>query len=213
MLETPKVPPKISKDLTVSEKTDIKTQLKKMTPADDPANWSLEDKLMYIQLELQSPKDKTSQAGSYSFNYRSAEQILFKLKPLLLIARCYIIFQDKVEVLGVSPNERFYIKSTANLCSGKDVIAASAYAREAVSLGSMSPGQISGATISYARKYALGALFAIDDGKDLDEAAPKVAAYTAKPKEPITYRGTVKNEFVKTGRKDFHDFSENEKEW
>lgn len=119
--------------------------------------------LQQIQAKLKAPKGQYNKFGSYS--YRSCEDILEALKPLLAEYECYIVMSDSVEAVG----DRVYIKATASLKKdGKVIEEASAYAREALTKKGMDESQITGSASSYARKYALNGLFAIDDTKDVD---------------------------------------------
>lgn len=113
-----------------------------------------------IQKELKVPK---SQYNSFSnFYYRNCEDILEAVKPLLGDAR--LIIDDEIVQIG----DRFYVKATASLFDGENVAKAVAYAREPLEKKGMDSAQITGATSSYARKYALNGLFLIDDAKDPD---------------------------------------------
>lgn len=145
--------------------------------------------LLYIQENLHAPKDAYNKYGNYK--YRKAEQILEAAKPLLAEKKCTLVISDDVVVIGSS----IYVKATSTLTNEDgDSVSAVGWAREADSLAGMSPGQVTGATSSYARKYSLCGLFAIDDTKDLDDeevtnpqgaqkpkAAPKPAAPKAAP--------------------------------
>lgn len=125
---------------------------------------SLSEKLNRIQVELKAPKDKLNKFGGY--NYRSAEGILEALKPLLKTYGVYVTLSDEmVEVGG-----RVYVKATATFSgSGAEgVFFTTAYAREAENKKGMDEAQVTGATSSYARKYALNGLFLLDDNKDAD---------------------------------------------
>lgn len=125
---------------------------------------SLSEKLNRIQVELKAPKDKLNKFGGY--NYRSAEGILEALKPLLKTYGVYLTLSDEmVEVGG-----RVYVKATATFSgSGAEgVFFTTAYAREAENKKGMDEAQVTGATSSYARKYALNGLFLLDDNKDAD---------------------------------------------
>lgn len=140
------------------------------------------EKLAKIQKELKSPKNLKNDFGNYK--YRSAEQILENIKPLLDGA--IVTITDDVIVLGTekkhvktsdengNPVEkdieslRVYVKATATFEDGDYVKSVSAYAREQQDLKGMTEGQITGATSSYARKYALNGLFCIDNSDDLD---------------------------------------------
>lgn len=113
-----------------------------------------------IQQELNVPKNQYNDFGKY--NYRSAEDILEAVKPLL--GEGVLILSDEVVNIG----EYNYVKATATLKDGKDTVVVSAYAREATSKKGMDDSQMTGTASSYARKYALNGLFAIDDVKDAD---------------------------------------------
>lgn len=118
------------------------------------------DILNKIQKELKAPKGQKNTFGNY--NYRSCEDILEAVKPLL--GHAVLTLNDEVVMIG----DRFYIKATATLSDGTKSVFASAYAREAVEKKGMDVAQITGAASSYARKYALNGLFCIDDTKDAD---------------------------------------------
>ncbi len=120
-------------------------------------------KLWLIQQQLKAPKSQRNSYGGY--NYRSAEDILEAVKPLL--EGVTLTINDEVVLIG----DRYYIKATAILSDGEDEITATAFAREEKEQKGMSAGQLTGATSSYARKYCLNGLFCIDDAKDLDSDA------------------------------------------
>lgn len=121
-------------------------------------------KLMNIQSELKAPKGQYNSFGKYK--YRSCEDILEAIKPLLKENACVLTISDSVEMVG----DRFYIKATATLrdTESTDEISVTAYAREAEDKKGQDASQVTGATSSYARKYALNGLFCIDDTKDAD---------------------------------------------
>lgn len=121
-------------------------------------------KLMNIQSELKAPKGQYNSFGKYK--YRSCEDILEAIKPLLKENACVLTISDSVEMVG----DRFYIKATATLrdTESADEISVTAYAREAEDKKGQDSSQVTGATSSYARKYALNGLFCIDDTKDAD---------------------------------------------
>jgi hypothetical protein len=129
------------------------------------------EQLQKIQEELKAPKNQRNTFGNY--NYRSCEDILEAVKPLLAIKNMALVINDEIILIG----QNSYIKSTATLYSGEEKIDASAYAKEPTEQKGMSASQITGACSSYARKYALNGLFLIDDTKDADTmentAAPK----------------------------------------
>lgn len=113
-----------------------------------------------IQKELKAPKAQKNTFGNY--NYRSCEDILEAVKPLLEGATLTI--NDEVVLVG----DRYYIKATATIKQGEESFSISAFAREPEGRKGMDEAQVTGATSSYARKYALNGLFAIDDTKDAD---------------------------------------------
>lgn len=115
-----------------------------------------------IQCELKAPKTQMNKFGGYA--YRSCEDILEAVKPLLQKYEAALTIGD--EIIAVA--DRIYVKATATL-KGKDgEVGVSAYAREPASKKGSDESQITGAASSYARKYALNGLFAIDDAKDAD---------------------------------------------
>ena len=121
-------------------------------------------KLMGIQTKLKAPKSQRNSFGNY--NYRSCEDILEAVKPLLDEFKVALTIKDEIILIG----ERYYIKATATLIDidTGDTTETSAYARESAEKRGMDSSQVTGATSSYARKYALNGLFAIDDNKDAD---------------------------------------------
>lgn len=127
---------------------------------------SVYERLGLIQSKLAVAKDRTNDFGK--FDYRNAEDILKAAKPLALEQQCAIILSEEL----VTMNGQTYIKSTATLVaydlSDHSMVTATAYAREATQKAGMDVSQITGSATSYARKYALGGLLAIDDGIDAD---------------------------------------------
>jgi hypothetical protein len=120
-------------------------------------------KLGYIQVNLKVPKGQLNKFGNY--RYRSAEDILETTKSLLNATGCSLVISDTIQGVG----DRHYVQATATLIdSNKDTISVTAYAREASDKKGMDAAQITGSASSYARKYALNGLFAIDDTKDPD---------------------------------------------
>ncbi len=121
-------------------------------------------KLMKVQNKLRAPKGQYNQFGHYS--YRSCEDILEALKPLLAEVEAIVNVSDEVKLIG----NRFYVEATATFldCETGDSIVARAYAREDETKKGMDLAQVTGSVSSYARKYALNGLFAIDDNKDSD---------------------------------------------
>lgn len=115
-----------------------------------------------IQHKLKAPKGQYNSFGKY--NYRSCEDILEGVKPLLKKYNLALLINDEVVQIG----ERYYVKATAKITDGREFVIATAYAREPDTKKGMDESQITGATSSYARKYALNALLCIDDTKDAD---------------------------------------------
>jgi hypothetical protein len=123
----------------------------------------MNDKLLTIQQKLKAPKGQFNSFGKY--NYRNCEDILEAVKPLAHELGCTVRLSDTLVQIG----ERYYIKAVAGLYGAKnEAIEVTAYAREEESKKGMDSSQVTGASSSYARKYALNGLFAIDDAKDSD---------------------------------------------
>ena len=122
------------------------------------------EKLMTVQTKLRAPKGQYNQFGHYS--YRSCEDILEALKPLLAEVGAIVNISDEVKLIG----NRFYVEATAMFldCETGDSVVARASAREDETKKGMDLAQVTGSVSSYARKYALNGLFAIDDNKDAD---------------------------------------------
>lgn len=175
-----------------------------------------------IQEDLQAIQEKLQVAKSrhndfLNANFRSAEDILKALKPLLKERGCTIVCTDDIVAVGqpfkyysetsgrngVSSKKqyegpRFYVKATVTLTNKEDEkVSATGYAREAIEKGGVDVAQVTGAASSYARKYALNGLFAIDDGQDADTnavmqgVAPNGAAGT-------TDAAALRDEFLST---------------
>lgn len=122
------------------------------------------EKLATIQQELKAPKGQYNSFGKY--NYRSCEDILEAVKPLLKANKCTLTISDELVNIG----ERYYIRAEAKLTDIEDnsYFSNTAYAREVEAKSGMDGAQITGTASSYARKYALNGLFCIDDTKDAD---------------------------------------------
>lgn len=122
-------------------------------------------KLIEVQKELKAPKNQRNSFGNY--NYRSCEDILEALKPVLSEHGATVFISDKPVV---KENLWSYIEATATFVDTEsgDSVSVTAYAREAETKKGMDPSQITGSASSYARKYALNGLFLIDDTKDAD---------------------------------------------
>lgn len=150
--------------------------------------------LLNIQTALKAPKNQKNTFGGY--NYRSCEDILEAVKPLLAREKVTLKLSDEIVDVG----GRVYVKATATLfdCASEteghiDTISATGYAREEMEKKGMDASQITGSASSYARKYALNGLFCIDDTKDADAtnthgkdavSLPPRAEYPPEPKSP-----------------------------
>jgi hypothetical protein len=163
------------------------------------------NKLQKIQSELKAPKGQFNKFGG--FRYRNAEDILEALKPLLAKYECVLTISDEIVLIG----ERYYVKATATISfidsfrNNDQIIndyeerSVSAYAREEDTKKGMDGSQITGAASSYARKYALNGLFAIDDTKDADshenksEVSDKQIEHLLRLLETSTYDSEVRS--------------------
>jgi hypothetical protein len=133
---------------------------------------NIREKLAYCQQNLKAPKGKKNDFGGYA--YRSCEDILEALKPVLNKVGAIVTLSDEVVAVG----ERVYVKVTATFADveSDDVIETTAFAREAPIKKGMDDSQITGASSSYSRKYCLNGLLGIDGTKDadtMDNTAPK----------------------------------------
>ncbi len=167
----------------------------------------MSDLLHTIQQQVVAKKSKYNSFGKY--NYRSCEDIVDAVKKLLPVGAS-LILSDELVVIG----DRYYIKATASLHHESKVAQAIGYAREALEQKGMNEGQITGSASSYARKYALCGLFAIDDGIDDDSEKGKTAPpkVSKAPKEEITSELKTHNWFIAKlatiiNDKQFADFS------
>lgn len=139
--------------------------------------------LNLIQRQLKVPKtnDAKNARGGVLYQYRSCEDILEALKAPLADTKCTLTLTDEVMLVG----NRFYIKATATLTNeAGETASASAFAREPDTLATMSQPQVTGAASSYARKYALNGLFAIDDTKDADAVQQQAPQQQGAPFPP-----------------------------
>lgn len=124
---------------------------------------NITQKLMNIQHELKAPKRQTNNFGH--FKYRSCEDILEAVKPLLFKYELVLTIADNITQIG----DRYYVNALATIRdTNSGTITTSASARESLDKKGMDDSQITGTASSYARKYALNGLFAIDDTKDAD---------------------------------------------
>ena len=141
--------------------------------------------------EIKAPKDLKNSFGNYS--YRNVESIYEAVKPLLEKNKLSLTLSDTLELVG----NRIYIKATATLTNEKgESVSVSAYAREQETKKGMDEAQITGSASSYARKYALGGLFLLDDNKDIDSQDNTQEGVT-KPKQDNVK--IIINELTKLG--------------
>jgi len=117
-------------------------------------------KVANIQQKLKAPKNQFNKFGKY--NYRSCEDILEGVKPLL--GDLVLTVNDEIVIVG----DRIYVKATATITDGENSISNQAFARESLTKKGMDDSQITGTASSYARKYSLNGLLLIDDTKDAD---------------------------------------------
>lgn len=146
-------------------------------------NRSVVQRLIEVQSLLKAPKGQYNSFGKYK--YRSCEDILEAVKPLLAERGLLLYIEDGIERMGDTSGEdalRWYVKATATVTDGTDSFSTTAYAREDATKKGMDGSQVTGASSSYARKYALNALFLIDDTKDAD--ATNTHGATEKPQKP-----------------------------
>ena len=124
----------------------------------------IQEKLMNIQYELKCNKSQYNSFGRYA--YRSSEDILEAVKPLLYKYKATLVVNDDIVLIG----DRFYVKATSKITDIEtgECVESTAFAREDESQKGMSSAQVTGSVSSYARKYSMNALFAIDDNKDSD---------------------------------------------
>lgn len=136
-------------------------------------------KLIEVQQELKAPKNQRNSFGNY--NYRSAEDILEALKPILTKHEATVFISDKVVV---KENSWAYIEATATFVDIEtgESISTTAFAREAENKKGMDPSQITGSASSYARKYALNGLLLIDDTRDADTDEQHIQTTATKQK-------------------------------
>ena len=144
----------------------------------------IEEKLLHIQQKLKAPKNQHNDYGNY--NYRSCEDILEAVKPILAEEKCVLTISDQIISIG----ERFYVEALAKLTdveSGESLSNA-AFAREETERKGTVPAQITGGSSSYARKYCLSGMFLLDDNKDADtneaKAIEKKAEEAEKKEKP-----------------------------
>lgn len=128
------------------------------------------EKLLTVQQTLKAPKSNFNSFGKY--HYRSCEDILEGLKPCLKEVKACVTVDDEIVQIG----DHYYVKAQAMFidCETGELVSNTAYAREEETKSGMAAAQLTGATSSYARKYALNGLFMIDDTKDADTDENKI---------------------------------------
>lgn len=143
------------------------------------------EKLMNVQAQLKCNKSQYNSFGKY--NYRSCEDIVESVKPLLKKEGLLLTLSDEI----INIDDRFYVKATATVIDTTDEksISVSAFAREEKDKKGMDGSQVTGASSSYARKYALNGLFAIDDTKDSDATNTGDSKQKETPKETFKLPG------------------------
>lgn len=150
----------------------------------------IQQQLIAVQKELKAPKNQRNNFGGY--NYRSCEDILEAVKPLLVKHGLLLTLSDEMVAVG----DRVYVKATAMIRGDEGNIVVTAYAREEAEKKGMDGSQITGAASSYARKYALNGLFCIDDTKDSD--ATNTHVKTEEPKKETYQCEYCRKDITKT---------------
>ncbi len=157
-------------------------------------------KLLYVQQNLKAPKSRRASFGNRGYNYRSCEDILNAAKPLLSDAKLILTVSDEIVSIG----DASYVKAKAILIDteGTGTISTTAYAQIATDKKGMDVAQMTGSASSYARKYALNGLFAIDDSEDIDsmDHSEKKTTTRAAAKRPLAKKSdsdTISAEQIK----------------
>jgi len=167
------------------------------------------EKLLQIQNELKVPKSQWNDFGKYYF--RNCEDILESIKPICEKKKVLLYFTDKIQCI----EERYYVQTTAHLINIENVeerIEVTASARESLAKKGMDDSQITGTASSYARKYALGGMFNIDDTKDADSNEyHKVTQQTQNIKGKIPTKKIVENKITTTQVTTFTNWINNNK--
>lgn len=144
---------------------------------------NLKEKLCEIQAQMKAPKNLTNKFGGY--NYRNCEGICEAFKPYEVEYKVMMFLEDEIVMVG----DRYYVQAVATIkdCESDEWVATKALAREPEEKKGMDAAQVTGATSSYARKYALNALFLLDDTKDPDteEYAKQTGSAPKEEKKPI----------------------------
>jgi hypothetical protein len=159
----------------------------------------LQECLSLIQLNIKATKERHNSFGKY--NYRSAEDITNAVKKSikeLKLPNVFLLLSDEIAFIG----NRYYVKATASLCNCTESIIVTAFARESEEKKGMDSAQVTGSTSSYARKYALNGLLALDDSEDIDSMdnskkdipKPMVKKDAPLPQKPKQDNDAIKNE-------------------
>ena len=174
-----------------------------MATKEEKKETGLQDALIVIQKKLKAPKDLYNKFGNY--NYRSAESILEAVKPLLAENGVLLTITDELVMIG----NRYYVKSTATAQKSGETMCGIGYAREDDSKKGMDGSQVTGASSSYARKYALNGLFLIDDTKDSDtDEYRNQQENAAKQQQPKPSQQQPAKQQPQQAQLQFKDFSE-----
>jgi len=137
-------------------------------------------KLSQLQQDIKAPKNKKNTFGNY--NYRSCEDVMQSFKEINKQYNFFLSVTDEIINIG----DRYYIKATAKITDGENIVENVAYAREDENKKGMDLSQLTGACSSYARKYALNGLFCLDDTKDPDtDEYKKISTKTKEEKENV----------------------------
>ena len=147
-------------------------------------------KLQAVQSLLRAGKTKKNEFGGY--RYRSAEDILEALKEPLKTVGCAVALSDEIVQVG----DRFYVKATARLLNGTTQVSTCAFAREPAAKKGMDEAQITGAASSYARKYALCGLFAIDDSRNDPDATNRHGKTSPEDAKTLVFEARNRSELV-----------------
>lgn len=158
----------------------------------DAKKMGIYEKLMIVQQTLKAPKNQYNSFGKYK--YRSCEDILEGLKPCLKEVKSAVTIEDEIVEIG----GRVYVKATACFhdCESEDMVFNRAYAREPETKTGMDQAQVTGATSSYARKYALNGLFMIDDTKDADTDEAKNESDARAKKQDRVKTAEVEKQYI-----------------
>lgn len=158
---------------------------------------TIQERLSFLQKNLKVEKGQQNKFGGYS--YRSSEDILEALKPLLEEDETVTVDEEMQLLEAYGVEARFYKKSIAVFTKGEHSISKSAFTREDSSQKGMSTAQLSGSVGSYGKKYALGNLFAIDDTKDADATNDHDKKASSPAKKPTETKS--KDSFKRPARK------------